>query len=559
VSRLAFLHPALIGMGLHVASARVRRAAFGHRRYDGTAEEILRSGLEDCWSGAYLTASPGHYRQFWTRDTGFAAPSLVRLGGPWPDRLLASLTWALEVWRDRRAHVSTTINPLLRWPVDIFDYGVDSLPLLLASLQALTTSADGGVAERGVAERGVADGGVAERAHRLVDRHRAWIESEVEHFVETVVDPTTGLVRTDRAFSAHRDTFRNGSTAYANAMVALLARTVAETGWGPDSLSRHFVASAAPAPGLADHAFVGEPAAASRATGSAFVFPDSPSGAAPISAMPLAGIRTRSSEPEPALDRSPSPSPSTEPSPVPAPKPSRTAALRMPATVITEMEDAAKSDSGNTSSVPSAASSAPAEASPGSAAANPGTAEASSTPAQASTTRDWGILLRRHFWLGDRFRDRLGSDETSGEANVWPFHLGLIDDDAMLATALATLASEGFTAPYPLRFEASHRADRLLLAYRLWSADYQTTTSWTSIGSIYLRLLRRVDPAAARLELDRMRALIERDRTFWEVLDSEGRPWRSRSRLSVSDQSMLWGAILLETMLDDAAGDGSGA
>ena len=387
-------------MGLHVASARTRRALFGHRRHEGTAEDILRAGLEDCWSGEYLTASPGHYRQFWTRDAGFAAPSLVRLGGPWPNRLVSSLAWAIRVWRDRRSHVTTTINPLLRWPADIFDYGVDSLPLLLASLHALASSRDIEIAERGRA---------------LADEHRAWISAEVEHFVDVVVDPATGLVRTDRAFSAHRDTFRNGSTAYANAMVALLGRVVVETGWAPDLLSRHFGAA---------H--------------------DSP---------------------------------------------------------------------------------------------------------------DWGLLLRRHFWLGDRFRDRLGTDETSGEANVWPFHLGLMDDpgDAMLTAALETLRREGFTEPYPLRFEASHRADELLLVYRLWSADYQTTTTWTSLGSIYLALLRRVAPAAAHTELDRMRQLIERDGTFWEVLDSSGRPWRSRSRLSVSDVSMLWGAILLETLEADRA------
>ena len=399
MSRLQFLHPALLGMGLHVASARARRALLGHRRHPGSAEDILRAGLEDCWSGRYLTASPGHYRQFWTRDTGFAAPSLVRLGGPWPDRLLSSLAWALGVWRDHRSHVTTTINPLLRWPVDIFDYGVDSLPLLLASLQSLAASPDATVADR---------------ARALVDEHRGWIADEVEHFVEVVVDPSTGLVRTDRAFSAHRDTFRNGSTAYANAMVALLGRVVVETAWAPDRLSHHFI--------------------------------------------------------------------------------------------------------------------------------------------DGSRGLDWGVLLRRHFWLGDRFRDRLATDDTSGEANVWPFHLGLIEDETMLTAAIATLRREGFTTPYPLKFESEHRAAGLLLVYRLWSADYQTTTSWTSLGSIYLALLRRVDPAAARIQLDRMRALIERDGTFWEVLDGAGRPWHSRTRLSTSDVSMLWGAIMLETLEVDASG-----
>ena len=167
---------------------------------------------------------------------------------------------------------------------------------------------------------------------------------------------------------------------------------------------------------------------------------------------------------------------------------------------------------------------------------------------ERSADFDWGLLLRRHFWIGDRFRDRLGTDETSGEANVWPFFAGLVDDRDMLAAALGTLQIDGYTTPYPLKFQVDQTAERELWAFRLWSPDYQTTTSWTSLGSIYLSLLSEVDAIAAGVGLDRMRALIERDGTFWEVLDANGKPWRSGSRLSISDVSMLWGAILLATL-----------
>jgi len=387
MSRRSLLHPAVIGMGLRVAAVRARRAIRGHQRYEGSAEEILRAGLEACWTGEFLTASPGTYRHFWTRDLGFAAPALARLGDPWPARLRSSLAWGLETWRRSGTHVTTTIDPVFRRPVDVFDYGVDSLPMLVASLRVAG-------------------------ADDLARRHADWLATEVEHYVEVVVDPASGLVRTDRSLSAHRDTFRAGSSTYGNAMVAMLARDIAETGWGPDLLSRHF----------------------------------SDGGAAP----------------------------------------------------------------------------------------------------------DWSLLLRRHFWLGDRFRDRLGTDLTSGEANVWPFQAGLIVDPSMLGAALGTLRREGFTTPYPLKFEVDHRTDGQLWAFRVWSADYQTTTSWTSLGSIYLALLRDIDPAAASVELWRMRELIERDGTFWEVLDRRGRPWRSASRLSISDTSMLWGAILLEQFVEDS-------
>jgi len=367
-------------MFAHATRVRGTRALRGHRRDAGTAEEIVRLGLERCWSGRYLTASPGHYRQFWTRDTGFAAASLVRLGDPWPERLASSLDWAISIWRRRGSHVTTTINPVLGWPVDIFDYGVDSLPFLVSSLRALGPTGDA-----------------------LAQDNGEWLAKEVEHFVDRVVDPATGLVRSDKHFSAHRDTFRNSSNAYANTMVAMLARDVAETGWGPDRLSRHFGG-------------------------------------------------------------------------------------------------------------------------------------------------DWGSLLKRHFWTGDRFRDRMGHAGTSGEANILPFFTGVIDDLEMQRAALSALRADGFTTPYPLRFSIIQELDRIVPINRLASPDYQTTTTWTSLGSMYLSLLAEVDPAAAERDLDAMRTLIERDGVFWEVLNDRGNAWRSRNRVSISDVSMLWSAILLERL-----------
>ncbi|MEZ0239256.1 MAG: hypothetical protein ACAH65_00525 [Chloroflexota bacterium] len=375
---LNFLHPAVLTMAMHINGDRILQAFLEYPRYPGSAKDILRASLDACWRGRYLSASPGKYRQFWTRDMGFAAPALVRLGDVQHARLVDTLDWAISIWRRRRSHVTTTISPPFNWPVDLFDYGVDSLPLLLAALR----SAD---------------------ATDLVDDHRDWLAAEVEHYCSMVVDPATGLVRTDRTFSAHRDTFRNSSTAYGNTMVALLGRTVAETGWGPDLLSRHFGG-------------------------------------------------------------------------------------------------------------------------------------------------DWGSILRERFWLRDRFRDRLGSDRTSGEANIWPFFAGVVNDPAMQAAALDTLRRSGYTAPYPLRFDVADRRERLVFIYRFLSPDYQTTTSWTSLGSIYLSLLGEGRSEQAAVEIGRMSRLIERDGTFWEVLDARGRRWRSGNGLSTSDRAMLWCAILLETL-----------
>jgi hypothetical protein len=372
----AFLHPAVLAGWGYGAGVRFRRATIGHRRHPGDARQVVRACLDRCWTGTHLVASPGHYRQFWTRDVSFSTPALIRLSETDRDRVLQTFDWAISTWRKRRSHVTTTIHQLRAWPSDLFDYGVDSLPLLLAAMRAAGADA-------------------------IAAEHRPWIEAEVRNFVGRVVDPASGLVRNDRRFSAHRDTFLNSSNAYGNVMVALLAKTVAETGWADDLLGHHFKG-------------------------------------------------------------------------------------------------------------------------------------------------DWSRLLMDYFWTGASFRDRLDDDETSGEANVWPFYSGIVTDPGIMRRAFDTLATEGYASPHPIRYEVRARPNRMIPLQRILAGDYQTTSTWTSLGSMYLSLLGEIDPVAAARGTAALSSVIERDGTFWEVLDASGEHWRSRNRLAISEEAMLWGAIFLD-------------
>ena len=377
----AWFTPSMLPVYLHTLRVRARRHARGHTRHPGDAAAIIRACIDACWNGRTFTASPGHFDMFWTRDLAFSTPALVRIGEG--ERVRASFGYALDVWTRRRSHVTTTINYGGR-PADVFEYGVDSLPLLLAALRVAG-------------------------ADDLVDRHRGWLTAEVAWFADRVVDPTTGLVRADRTYSAHRDTVVNRSTAYGNTMVALLAKTLAETGWVESPLERHF-------------------------------------------------------------------------------------------------------------------------------------------------DRDHGRLLREHFWDGDRFRDTLGGQAVSGEANVWPFFTGVVADRRMIASSLAYLEANGFCDPFPLRYETIRRPGREVWLTRHVLPDYQGTTVWTSLGAIYLQLLRTVDADAAEHQVGRYRDWIERDGTYWEVLDGRGRPWVSPRRLFIGEESMLWSAIFLDVLENGAAG-----
>lgn len=199
------LQPAILPAYLGSSARILRRRLSGPRRFPGDARSICRSVGDACWTGTYLAASAGHFRQFWVRDLGFSAAALVRLGVG--DRVRASLAWALDTWA-RTGRVTTTIFGGRRSgrPADVYTMGVDSLPLLLYALRTV-------------------DGG------DLVQCHAGWLGPELRRYGEAVLDPSTGLVRDDRRFSTHRDTVRTRSNAYANAMVALLEHTLDETGW----------------------------------------------------------------------------------------------------------------------------------------------------------------------------------------------------------------------------------------------------------------------------------------------------------------------------------------
>jgi hypothetical protein len=381
VSVTLWLHPANLADCAKGIRIRVRRAVRGHTRRLGTAAEIVEAGIDATWNGRSFTASPAHFNTFWVRDMCFSAPALARLGERHRERLHASLAWALHGWDRRNRHITTTFHAFGH-PADVYDYGVDSLPLFMAGLRAA-------------------------RANDLVDKHRAWLVREIDYFVDRVVDPESGLVRSDRKYSAHRDTVTNRSNAYGNSMVALLAKTLADESTGfnlPNPLARHF--------------------------------PD----------------------------------------------------------------------------------------------------------------RDWGRLLKEHFWIPERgwYRDAIGSDETTGEANIWPFWTGVVRCNETLGTALATLEREGYASPYPLRYEVARRPEREVWLTRLLLPDYQGSSVWTSLGAMYLSLLGTIDRAKSVIETKRYEDWITRDGTYWEVLDDKGKCWVGRHRLMVGEESMLWGAIFLD-------------
>jgi hypothetical protein len=139
-------------------------------------------------------------------------------------------------------------------------------------------------------------------------------------------------------------------------------------------------------------------------------------------------------------------------------------------------------------------------------------------------------------WLDERRPDVVCLQETK------------LADDKFAELLHDELESRGYADPYPLKYEVQRRPQLEPLFVRTFMPDYQGATVWTSLGSMYLHLLKTVNPDQAKAEADRYVAWIERDRTFWEVIDDETGERYSSTFLTRSDESMLWSAIFLDLL-----------
>jgi len=288
------------------------------------------------------------------------------------EELRRSLTWALDVY-ERAGRVTTTIFPGER-PVDIYVYGSDSLPFLVYSLRVI-------------------------EAGDLVDRHRAFLQTEVYRFYKLLIDPETGMVTRKRTFAEPKDCMKKSSSTFSNAMLAFLGTELDMLG-----------------------------------------------------------------------------------------------GFRIP-----------------------------------------------------FDHRGFDLKLRQVFWRGDHFIDDLsGEDLISGDANTWPFWLGVVKDDAMLRSALGALEREGLARPFPLRYFSRRLAHREHFFPRIFTPNYQGDTVWPQVGMVYIELMAKVDRARAIGYLQAYGGLIEREGNFLEIHRPDGRPYRGRFGIYRADEGIIWAAMYLD-------------
>ena len=165
----------------------------GPTRYRGSAEEICRQIIKNCWNGRYFQASTHHYKEFWSRDFGYCAESLVKMG--YLKEVRKTLAYALEKFA--KTGIKTTITRDGK-PFSFPNiYSPDSVALMIHALRVA-------------------------KDESIIERYEEFLQGEIDAFANIVLED--GIVRRNVHFSGMRDYARHDSSCYTHCMAILLAR-----------------------------------------------------------------------------------------------------------------------------------------------------------------------------------------------------------------------------------------------------------------------------------------------------------------------------------------------
>lgn len=155
------------------------------------------------------------------------------------------------------------------------------------------------------------------------------------------------------------------------------------------------------------------------------------------------------------------------------------------------------------------------------------------------------LELVNNYWTGEYFRADMATDAFSAECALFPFWLGVVDDKKLANKTFDYIAASKLNRPYPMKYTQTPDAFR----YRWWMTapfmpNYAGTSIWSWHGVFYLHLLRNYKHPDYEQEKQLFADMIERHRTWPEMLNPDG-SWY-HSPIYKSDPGMVWVALYLD-------------
>jgi len=147
--------------------------------------------------------------------------------------------------------------------------------------------------------------------------------------------------------------------------------------------------------------------------------------------------------------------------------------------------------------------------------------------------------LMKYYWTGKYFRESLTSDAITSHSNIFPYALGLFDDEKMIKSSMKAIHDARLNVPIPIKYGGEPR----IVWYGFVAQGWEDKTSWTFIAMPYISLLAKIDLKNAKKNIKLFKSLIEKNKAFIELYDKD-KPYKSF--FYHADTSMLWACMYLD-------------
>ena len=150
----------------------------------------------------------------------------------------------------------------------------------------------------------------------------------------------------------------------------------------------------------------------------------------------------------------------------------------------------------------------------------------------------------RRFWNGKYFYDEVsGMKIATGDANTFPFWCGVTKSKHKFRLCMEAMEQAGLTTPFPLKYSAERSKIHNVHLIDMFAGDYERDAIWMHLGLCFLDVVKQYDKKRFNKYMDQYAKLIKNHKTFLEVYDCKGRPFRTR--FYITDESMLWASKYL--------------
>ncbi|MBN1274835.1 hypothetical protein JXA12_00875 [Candidatus Woesearchaeota archaeon] len=151
---------------------------------------------------------------------------------------------------------------------------------------------------------------------------------------------------------------------------------------------------------------------------------------------------------------------------------------------------------------------------------------------------DYKKVLINDYWTGTHFKDDVTNDTLTADANIYPFWLGIINDQEKLRQAVRSMQLAGLDKPFPIKYVKHREEQGKSIWQNLFVKDWEADSVWPMSGLPYIDLVAKVDEERARKHVRQYERLIRKHGTFLEVYDREGKPYTSR--FFSTGEGMIW-------------------